>query len=114
MTRKMWWLLVLGLAIVLGLFLATRALAQEKPAEPTLTKEEALQLENYELRDQTIQTQLAMLQQAAQQLQRDGQKNALDSEAFIQSLEKSHPGWLRNRQTKKWERAPQAPAPAKK
>jgi hypothetical protein len=113
-TRKTWWLLILGAAIVLGLAFAAGAFGQEKPAEPTLTKKKALQLENYELRDQTIQTQLAMLQQAAQQLQRDGQKNALDSEAFIQSLEKSHPGWLRNRQTKKWERAPQpAPAPKK-
>lgn len=109
MNRKSVWVVVIGLAIVFALwFLSTRVWAQEKPvvaqaasAEPQFTKEQSLQLENYLLRDQTIQTQMALLQQAAQ-------KNAGDREAYIQQLEKEHPGWLLNRQTLKWEKAPVA------
>jgi hypothetical protein len=105
-TRKTWWLLILGVVIVLGLFLATRAFAQEKSAEPVLTEVQTLKLQNFALQAQTIQTQMALLQQAMRQVDQD-------REALIQGIEKEHPGWLVNRQTLKWERAPQ-PAPAQK
>ena len=96
-------------------FVPAHAQAQEKPQasaaatqplEPSFTREQSLQLENYLLRDQTIQTQLALLQQAAQ-------KNAQDREAYIQALEREHAGWMLDRQTLKWVKAPVAAPPKK-
>jgi hypothetical protein len=86
-------------------------LAQDKPVvasapEPQLTEVESLKLQLFTSNAQTIQSQMALLQSAMRELEQN-------REAFIVGIEKDHPGWLLNRQSVKWERAPTAPAAKK-
>jgi hypothetical protein len=103
-TRKTWWLLILGAGIVLALAFATGAFGQEKPVEPVLTEVQTLRLQNAALQAQTIQTQMALLQAAMREVEQG-------REVLIQGIEKEHPGWVVSRQTLKFEKAP---APVKK
>jgi len=89
---------LLGVMLLLAALVAS-AQAPAVAPEPQLTEVQALKLQNYALQAQTIQTQMALLQAAMREVDQG-------REALIQGTEKEHAGWLLNRQTLKWEKAP--------
>jgi hypothetical protein len=101
---RLGWLGVMLLVVMVTV--SAQAPAPAVAPEPQLTEVQSLKLQNYALQAQTIQTQMALLQAAMRDVDQG-------REALIQAVEKEHPGWLVNRQSLKWERAP-APAPAQK
>ena len=79
-----------GLIVVVAL--ATSAAAQA----PTLTEAQALKWQNLALKAQNIEMQVALLQQAMNQV-------VTERQAFVAEVEQAHPGYIFNVQTGKLE-----------
>lgn len=73
---------------------------------PGLTEVQTLRLQNLALKAQSIEMQVALLQQAMQQVVQERQ-------ALIAEIEREHPGWTLNPQTGKLEAKPAQVAPKK-
>ena len=89
---------LLGVMLLLAALVAS-AQAPAVAPEPQDTREQSLQLQLFDSNGQTLELQAVLIEQAKRQLARE-------REAYIVQLEKEHPGWLKNRQTLKWEKAP--------